>query len=291
MRMRARILVFSLVLAAGLACDAVQGEKQDFRTFGEPTLAVQLNDPAINESSGIARSNAFPGWYYTHNDSGDSARFWKFDLTGKVEGPFTIPGAKAIDWEDMSSATVEGKNYLYFGDIGDNALKRKSVQVYRVEEPTGKAGPIAKCDTFELEYPDGPHNAEALLVESSERITIVAKTARTPAKIFCIESPKSEGSNTLKVVGTISVGGTLEPTKLITGGDVSADGKHLVLRTYLAAYEFSIANPLGWWKATPKTIKTANEAQGEAIAYSLDGKELLTTSEYAPCLVSRITLK
>jgi len=83
----------------------------------------------------------------------------------------------------------------------------------------------------------------------------------------------------------------LEPTKLITGGNVSADGKYVVLRTYLAAYEFPLANPLGWWKATPKTIKTANEAQGEAIAYSRDGKELLTTSEFAPCLVSRIPLK
>lgn len=289
--MRVRLLLLSLALVASFGCDAVQEARQDARTFGEPTLAVSLKDPEINESSGIARSNAHPGWYYTHNDSGDSARFWKFDFSGKTEGPFAIPGAKAIDWEDMASATVEGKYYLYFGDIGDNPLQRKSIQVYRVEEPSGKGGPISKVDVFELKYPDGPHNAEALMVESSGLITIVAKTARTPAKVFTLDAPKSNEVNTLKEVGTVSVGGSLEPTKLITGGDVSADGKFLVLRTYLGAFEYPLSNSPGWWTITPKAVKTANEAQGEAIAYSLDGKELITTSEFTPCMVSRIPLK
>lgn len=282
---RLSLLIPAIVV---FGCD---GEKDQIRAFGAATLAVKIEDPTINESSGLARSNAFPGWYYTHNDSGDSARFWKFDLNGKVEGPFTIPSANAIDWEDMSSATVDGKHYLYFGDIGDNPLHRKSVQVYRVEEPKGKPGAIAKCEKFELTYPDGPHNAEALLVDRTGRITLVAKTGRKPAQIFVIDTPKVSVTNALHEVGSVSVGGSLEPTKLITGGNISADGKFLVLRTYLAAYEFPLAKSPEWWKAAPKTIQTANEAQGEAIAYSLDGRELLTSSEYSPCLISRIRIQ
>lgn len=286
--MKVRVAVLSFALLDGLGCDSPPNTGAVDRSFGEPKLAVALQDQAINESSGVARSNAFPGWYYTHNDSGDTARFWKFDLTGKIVGPYTILGAKAFDWEDMASARVGGNNYLYFGDIGDNLAQRKSIQIYRVEEPSGPAGSISKVDILELQYPDGARNAEALLVESSERITIVTKTSKNPAKIYYVDLPKSTEVNKLSEAGSLSVGTAMDATRQITGGDVSADGKYLVLRTYTAAYEYQ--NATSWWKVKPKEIRTAAELQGEAIAYSLDGKDIVTTSEFAPCLVSKIAI-
>jgi len=284
------IASLGVLLAVGFSCNAKESTSFD-RTFGQPQKATALRDPEINESSGIARSYAQPGLFYTHNDSGDKPRFWRFDLTGKTSGPFTLPGASAVDWEDMASAKLGEKPLLYFADIGDNAEKRSSVQIYVVEEPTVEKGSLDKVDTFELKYPDGPHNAEAFLVDPrSGDFTIVAKTAKGASKIFRLDRPSKAGSFTLDEVGSVEVGTGMDAAKLITAGDYSPDGKFVVLRSYLSAYEFDVPADGAWWKAKPRTIKTAAEMQGEAICYSLDGDQLITTSEFAPCPVSIVPI-
>lgn len=280
-------------LAFSLACQAPnprsEAEPSAERAFGKPVLLAKLSDPAIDESSGLARSYRFPGRYYTHNDSGDSARFWRFDEAGKCEGPFHLSGVEAVDWEDMASVQIEGKNYLYFGDIGDNAEKRTSIQVLRVEEPNS-ADSNLRAEKYEIVYPDGPHNAEALMVGKNGAITIVTKTDRGPSKVFVLDNPVPGPSQTLQEVGSLSVGAAISPSKLVTGGDFSADGRFVVVRTYVEAYEFDMPKDGAWWKSKPRRISTAAEIIGEAIAYALDGKSLLTSSEFAPCPVSRIPI-
>jgi hypothetical protein len=278
------------VFIMALGCENVQLSGPKARQFGEAKLAVELADKAISESSGLARSHADPGWYYTHNDSGDAPRFWKFNLEGRTLGPYTVSGAKAVDWEDMASAQVGGKNYLYFADIGDNAARRESVQIYRMEEPAGGPGPDIRAEKFELKYPDGPHNAEAfMVVPETGAFLIVTKTAKSPAGIYALTEASTPGSYVLEKLGEVSIGSAIEPSKLVTGGDISPDGKWLVIRSYLAAFEFPVGKE-EWWRAKPQTILTVPELQGEAIAYSHDGKDLITTSEIAPCRVSVIAV-
>lgn len=292
--MRKRSGRYGFLAASGLllgpACGPDSIQEMEPRTFGEPKLATQLSDKAINESSGLARSHRYPGTYYTHNDSGDTARFWRFDLNGKVWGPYRVAGAEALDWEDMASARSEGKPYLYFGDIGDNAEKRESIQVYRVEEPDEDAAEV-NGTKFTLEYPDGPHNAEALMVApKTGNFWIVTKTSKGPSKIFEFAAPREGSVNRGVLRGELSLGGPSDISKLVTGGDISEHGRFLVLRTYTAAYEFPFDFFTDWWKTRSRSIKTAAELQGEAIAYSLDGGSLVTTSEFSPCPVSVIPL-
>lgn len=263
------------------------------RTFGEPKLVCELKDPAINEASGVARSYKLPGRYYTHNDSGDTARFWRFDLKGRLEGPWTLKGAEAIDWEDMASAKIGGRAYLYFADIGDNALKRKSVQVYRVEEPGAVQGEIAKVDRFDLTYPDKPHNAEAFMVHpKTGEFVIVTKVMGEAPQVFGLDGGKAPGKYRLALRGTIPLQGPALSSQLITGGDISADGRHVVIRNYISAQEFPAEKRLtGWYKSGSKLVVLRPERQGEAICYSLDGKRLITASEGAPCPVSIMPLR
>ncbi len=281
-----------LVLAAlGATCrsPAPQAAAWD-REFGEAKLAVSLKEPAINESSGLARSYRFPGSYYTHNDSGDSPRFWRFDLKGKIWGPYAVRNAQAIDWEDMASAKLDGKPYLYFADIGDNGVNRESVQVYRVEEPAAEAKTVA-ATRFELIYPDGPHNAEAFMVDpKTGAMLIVSKTNSGPSYAYQFDMKKGAGPIVGKSLGPLELGGVADAEKLVTGGDIDAAGRKLVLRTYAFAHEFDYASDAPWCLGKPYRIKTAAEIQGEAIAYSLDGKTLLTTSEFSPCPVSAISI-
>lgn len=280
-----------LVLLGNSCSPEPQAEPPLPREFGEPKLEVQLKDPAINESSGLARSHRFPGTYYTHNDSGDTALFWRFDLKGKVWGPYTVKGAEAVDWEDMASAHRDGKGYLYFGDIGDNAEKRESIQVYRVQEPDAQTKE-AVGEKVVLKYPDGPHNAEALIVNPADgALWVVTKSSNGPSKVFRFSVDSAAGPVTGTEMGSIELGTALEASRLVTGGDLSEDGRYLVLRTYVEAHEFRFDGFPDWWARKPRRIATAPEIQGEAIAYSLDGKSLLTTSEFSPCPVSSMSIR
>src|SRR5689334_13270635 len=121
-RLRAWTLVIlpGIVILAGFAFARREHEPQA-RQFGTPRLLTQLKDSRLKESSGVAASQRKDDVFYTANDSGDSARFFQFNTSGKVLNVFNVSNANNIDWEDTASATLDGKPYLYFCDIGDNA--------------------------------------------------------------------------------------------------------------------------------------------------------------------------
>lgn len=270
------MLAILLVLAAGAD-----------RAWSRIEPAFTLSDPAISESSGIAASRRREGVFYTHNDSGDSARFFKFDDKGRVLGSIAVSNARpAIDWEDMAAATVAGKPYLYFGDIGDNAAKRQNIVVYRVPEPAGAPKSVVADRMYTLTYSDGPHNAEALMVApKTGDLWIATKTSDGPALVFRLKNPGRSGAYRLTLMGHLSIPGVIPQTRLITGGDLSPDGLHLVLRTYVGALEYDLASP-DWMKRKPRSIMIQLEHQGEGIAYSRSGDALFTSSEGAPCQIS-----
>ncbi|HVL38314.1 MAG TPA: hypothetical protein VM328_02880, partial [Fimbriimonadaceae bacterium] len=262
--MRHYLLLFALML---LGCGEIEQQAAPVqpREWGEPKTLAQIKDPRISESSGVAASLTRPGVFYTHNDSGDRARFFAFDRSGKVLAEYELEGAQNIDWEDMASARIGGKNYLYFGDIGDNARRRNTIVVYRVEEPGDPAARLDHFETYTLEYPDGPHNAEALMVHpGSGDLTIVTKSSGKQSQVFRARSPRDGTTTRLQEVGTIGVGGSIEATRLITGGDISPDGRYVVVRTYAAAYEWPLER---WFKDHPVKIKTNLELVGEGICY------------------------
>jgi hypothetical protein len=48
-----------------------------------PNGGVNLEDPAITESSGVVAPRLAGGIYWTHNDSGDGPYLYAFDLRGR----------------------------------------------------------------------------------------------------------------------------------------------------------------------------------------------------------------
>jgi hypothetical protein len=253
---------------------------------------VNIQDARINESSGICASRGLDGVYYTHNDSGDTARFFKFNRKGEVLGVYNVTNAKpAVDWEDIASATVGGKAYIFCGDIGDNRGSRKEIYVYRIPEPA-TAGSVSADRVYTLTYPDGAHNAETLMVDpKSGDIEIVTKASHKPSEVFVLRTPGPTGSYMLKRVGALQVGSVSPFETLVTGGDISHDSLHVLLRTYSAAWEYDVPVRFDdWIKAKPRRVQTNADRQGEGICYSRDGKSLLTTSEGTPCQVSEARL-
>lgn len=277
--------------------------------FGKAEVIGTIDSPIVDESSGLASSKCQDGILWTHNDSGNEPRIFALDLEGEIVGVWDVREAENRDWEDIASTKEEGKCYLYVGDIGDNDLARDSVTVYRIEEPvvTGAAFPRKKseipetkeAEEIEIRYPNGSRNAEALLVHpESLDIYIVTKVRGTSAEVYRIAASAWRNSETGKPLASETVATISMPTVLggfLTGGDISPDGRRVVLSDYISAYELAL--PKGEddfssiWERTPAVIDTGHREQGESVAYSADGRAIFLTSEKAPVPLIEIKRK
>lgn len=265
------------------------------KDYGEPKEIATLEDKSIDESSGIVASRINNGIFWTHNDSGNPPLIYAFDTQGKHRGAFRVIGAENDDWEDIAIATdVTGKSYLYIGDIGDNGEKRESIIVYRVAEPVvkledvtaTKANPLQteKAEAIRLLYPDGKHNAETLLVHpTTGDIYVITKTSKGAAGVYKTTNPSTSLPNKLVKVANVSVPSGLPG--LLTGGEISPDGRRVILCDYFAAFEFVLSPSTKFddlWKTKPLVVNISQRQQGEAVCYSVDGKAIYATSEKTP---------
>jgi hypothetical protein len=274
-----------------------QAEEND---YGSAVQLANLEYLPIKESSGVASSERNRATIWTHNDSGDGPFIYAFDRKGKHRGVWKVAGAKAQDWEDMAlgPGPARGRSYIYVGDIGDNSKRRDHVVVYRVVEPqiapkdsaSTIQGPrdTEPAETIRLRYPDGKHDAETLLVHpSTGDLYIVTKVMGATAGVYKLKTPFSgSGVSVLTKVGEVQFPNALKG--FITGGDISRDGRRVVLCDYLGACEFTLTGRREVtfdevWKQTPVPINLGTRRQGEAICYRADGQALLATSEGAPC--------
>ena len=257
-------------------------------TLGAPTTLGHIADAAVIESSGLAAGVRSPGVWYTHNDSGDTARFFAMGRDGRSFGRFALAGAGAVDWEDMAigPGPVAGQSYVYLGDIGG---PRRAVTVYRIPEPAVSTSTTTTSTTtltgvarFDVTYPGGiSYDAETLLVDPiGGAVHIVTKATSGVSEIFRFTAGATSGSPALSHVGTLRVPG---PGSLqATGGSISRDGSVVTIRTY--------DHLLRWQRASGSTLVAtlanapcvdalAYQPQGESVAFSTDGHSLLETSE------------
>jgi hypothetical protein len=276
---------------------AVSGEVS--KEYGSPIHLADLEDKAIDESSGIVASRRNPGIFWTHNDSGDGPFIYAFDREGNKRGTWRVSAADAFDWEGIATGPGPdpGQPYLYIGDIGNNGGERREIIVYRIPEPvvetadrdadTFKPLRTQNAEAIRLRYPQGQHNAESLLVHpNTGDIYIITKKLKpnAVAGVFKLAAPYSTASvNTLKLVSELRVPHMFQA--MVTAGDISPDGQRVVLCDYLSAYEITLPEGAAFddiWKQAPVRINLGARKHGESVCYRLDGKAILATSEKQP---------
>lgn len=281
-----KILALSLAAAAALS-PAASGR-----------VLFHLQDSRIDEASGVAVATREAKVWFTHNDSGDRARFFAVGPGGQTLGTYDLDGARNVDWEDMASAPLHGVPTLWFGDIGDNNAVRKTVAVYAVSEPTVAPGARGTKHVsgvrYQLRYPDGAHNAESLLVDPrTAQIYVATKSYLGQTEVYAAPAhPSSTAVNPLTRVASLHWPAPAHPTSLTalakalatTGGAFAPDGRTIVLRTYTDAYLFPVSGsgPAAVAKAlaaTPRRIALPAQPQGEGVAFTRNGKDLVLTSE------------
>jgi hypothetical protein len=224
----------------------------------EDTVAFTIKDARITESSGLAVDPA-GNIYWTVNDSGDRGVAYGIGLDGEVQGSLNYR-AQPFDVE----AVAVHDDRLYVADIGDNDRQRDSVRVFYFENPRAN-GLTVTYHAYDFSYPDGPQNAETLLVNDSGRLFIVTK-GQDGAVYAAPRRPSRQGVNELKRVGSAPSGVT-DGTFLPGGDKIALLTRSTISVIDASTYQMLISSPI------------PPQPQAESLTLSLDQRSLLVGSE------------
>jgi hypothetical protein len=270
--MRSRLA--ALLAALALAGPAVPASAQE---VPGAQVAMRLRDPRIVESSGLAVSHRHPGVLWTHNDSGDRARLFAVGPDGHTRATLTLAGVEARDWEAVAAGRDDrGRPALFAGDIGDNNGVWPDVSVYRVTEPAALRDTTAAAVRYRLRYPDGPHNAEALLADPrSNRLYVATKRLSGDGGLY--QAPARLRSDRVNLLHRLA-----RVPPVVTDGAFAPDGRSFVLRDYQAAYVYTAPGH------RVASFELPLQFQGESIAVAPDGRSVLVGSEGADSDIWRV---
>lgn len=233
----------------------------------------------IDEVSGMVDSRSMPGNLWVQQDGGNPAELVLLGQDGKVKSKMAVPNAQNIDWEDLSSGPgpQTNVNYLYMGDIGDNNAEQASRVIYRFPEPTNLNTPIQQVERINYRYPDGPRDAEALLVDPQTRDIYIVSKRETRVRLYRLKYPQNINEVTVaENLGEI-------PLSVVTGASISPDGTEILLRTYTNVYYYKRTAgqslPDAIQLKEGRTLPYRLEPQGEAVCFDREGRGFYTLSE------------
>ncbi len=253
--------------------------------YGTPVTQCEIADPRLPEISGLAVAG---GTLLAMNDGGSRAEVFVLDAAcavGEVR-------SAAVDPYDPEDLALGADGTLWLADTGDNRQDRATVALIGVR--SDGASTLTR-----LTYPDGPHDAEALLLAPDGTPYLVTKEVLGASRVYRPDAALTDGA-TVPMSEVADLGFTLTGTPggpvgragqlMVTGGAVSADGERLALRTYTDAYVWSLtgSDVVGALRGTPIRVPLPAAPQGEAIAFAANSRDLLVAGEGLPSVVTLV---
>ncbi|MEO6684548.1 MAG: PE-PGRS family protein, partial [Dyadobacter sp.] len=248
--------------------DPVTGRSSDFEMVPQK---FPVTPGIINEASALASSFTMTGYIWTLLDSGNPNSVYLLSTDGKTIKEFNIPGSINHDWEAMASGPgpAGGTNYLYIGETGNNNPPMTATNIiYRVPEISDISGSFSqdKLEKITYSYPDGPRDAETLLLDPVTKDLFIISKELDKANIYRLAYPQSTSATiTAEKIGTIP------SVVFTTDGSISYDGSEILIRNYTSVFYWqrksgeTIDQTL--LQAPKKTLITAAEPQAEGITF------------------------
>lgn len=270
---------FLLFLFCGFCAQIAKA--QDFpldSIFAAGIPIKTINSVVLNEMSGLAFSKIHQDLVYVHNDSGGEPKVYILDSLGNHLGEIELLGAKNRDWEDIAVGPgKDGHSSIYVGDIGDNSAQYEYITVFRLQEPIHlKPSMRVPPEKVNLRFPDGPMDAETLMVDPITGDLYILSKRDKENTLFRLPAEKFEdGEAVLEEVMKL-------PITSSVAGDISQDGAQIIIKNYLEIYYWqrigdeSIAKSLS---RNPIRLPYSPEPQGEAIGFTPVGEAFYTISE------------
>ena len=245
--MNRSVLILSLALGFPLSAEEIE-------------RIARVTHPELGEMSGIVASS-YPGIYWVHNDSGDTARIFAIRPSADIVVPaylsaiypdrstdtwpgYAIDNAWHYDWEDIAMAD----GILCLADVGNNDNARRDLGGYVVNEPNPGNVSKARATRFlpirypdQTEYPAKQWHFDCEAVFTNDGKLYFLTKHRQPGKalewergtkLYRLDSSHTDHDNVLTLIDRH------EGVALPTGADVSPDGQHLAMLTYEKLWVF-----------------------------------------------------
>jgi hypothetical protein len=265
---------------------SVNGLLYDETFQNDTLLGGELMHQQVSEASGICVSRSNPSVLWSHNDSGHPNRLFAVGDKGENLGYFILTGAGSRDYEDIciGPGPIEGVNYIYLADIGDNDAQHSYIIVYRFPEPETTAldsGGVyyidsESIDRIEFTYPDGPRDAETLMIDPWTKDLYIVSKKDYRSLIYKAAYPQAVGARTgLEKIIQL-------PFNWAVAGDISADGTQIAIKVFNRIYSWnrnSGESVIDALKRQPTLLTYILEPQGESFGWTEDGNGYFTLSE------------
>ncbi len=228
----------------------------------------QVRVKSLIEASGLATSRAHPGVYWTHNDGHDGI-LYALNIDGAPVGQIKVD-AKFKDWEDIA---IDADKNLYLADTGNNSRQRKSVAIYRIDEPDPRSPHKTHVSaTWKLGFPEEPFNCESLFIHDGNGYLISKVEAGNRAALYRFSLAPTKKQRVLERLYDLPI---VEP---VTAADISADGQQLAVLGQRTLYVFPIESDISKVaQATPRKF-TIPPIQAEGCCFNPDGVLVIAES-------------
>ncbi len=246
-----------------------------------PQVRCTVDDPRLAELSGLVVRD---GEMWAMADGG---RRVEVDRLDRATCAVVERRTAAIDPYDPEDLALGPDGALWVGDIGDNDRARRTVAVIVLP---ARGEPVL----HRLTYPDGPHDAEALMADARGRAVVVTKEVTGLSGVYraALDATELEKVGEVRLPTTTTVGGPVGSFGgvLVTGAAVSGDGRVVALRSYTDAWLYPVpdgGDVVDALAGPPVQVPLGGEPQGEAVAFDADGT-LVSGSESRGGVAGRI---
>jgi hypothetical protein len=251
--------------------------------YGTPVSQCSITDPRLPELSGLATAGTT---LLAMNDGGVATTVYVLDAACAVGEVRSAP----VDPYDPEDLALAADGTIWLADTGDNRQNRATVAMIGMR-------PDGSTSLTRLSYPDGAHDAEALLLAPDGTPYLVTKEVLGASAVYRPDAPLVDGA-TVTMSKVAQLGFTLTGTPggpvgragqlLVTGGAVSGDGQRIALRTYTDAYVWPLdgSDVVAALQGQPVRVPLPDSPQGEAISFAANGRDLVVTGEGLPAAVT-----
>jgi len=256
-----RFSISTLIYCLGIGCNTQTIDTPDslFTPYGK------ITDPKINESSGLVASRQFENVLWTHNDDGEPLLF-AIKPSGELIRAYRIEGISNNDWEDIAS---DGKQLLIQDNVSGLEKSNRGL-IHILQEPNPyEDDSVVVQSSIEFQFPISGEDIESLIV-NDDGIYLVSKPWDDSfPRVYKLDS-LTDGTYARRIMD-------LPALAMITGGDISDDGKRIALASYRALFIFEgEGNPDKIFEQKPLTCQL-NAGQVEGITWQ--DEDLLISTE------------
>lgn len=173
--------------------------------------------------------------WYCHNDGSDGSRFYRFNPeTGTLNQEIQLKNASNKDWEDIAASGT----HVYLGDFGNNSNDRQDLGIYKVPLSGIGSSSQESIDDDEWTFIPFIYEDQTDFATQPSDSTVFDCEAMIffNGKLHLFTKNRKEYTTSHYVVNQITGKAekleTFDTEGLITGADISPDGKLVALLGY-----------------------------------------------------------